>query len=133
MGIDAALADELQFRQPVEEFPGYLRALPEQHHRIEIAKPFGKSRDILDVVVEDGNVVPCKLRETGQVPQGVEIVVQDRQLHAHTLKSAGQISRNISQKAHGTCRGHPGRAVENRYRLIDFPSGALSYPCRHLT
>jgi hypothetical protein len=81
MGKDAALADQLQFRQPFQQRRSDLRPLPDQHQRFGSVQALGKLVDILDVIVPDRHITPGKLAVTIQRPQRVKIIVEDRDLH----------------------------------------------------
>src|SRR5439155_19169426 len=82
--IDAALADELQLRQPLEERRADLGALADQHQRLHILQPRGERVGVLQVVVPDLHVVRRELAEGCQRAHGVVVIVEDRYLHAHS-------------------------------------------------
>ena len=79
--IDAALADEPQLRQALEQRRADLGALADQHQRLGVPQPLGQRVDVLDVIVPDRDVVAGQLREAGQRAQRVEVVVEDGDLH----------------------------------------------------
>ena len=79
VGIDAALADQTQAGQPLEKSGTDLGALPDQHERLGRGESFRQRVGVLDVVGEDGHLVPVELLERRQGPQGVEPVVEDGQ------------------------------------------------------
>ena len=79
--IDAALADQLQLRQPLQQRRADLRALADQHQRFGVAQPLGERIDVLDVIVPDRDVVSRELAEAVEGAQRVEIVVEDGNLH----------------------------------------------------
>src|ERR1700722_9534893 len=79
--IDAALADQFQLRQPLQQRRADLRALPDQHQRFGVAQPLRQPIDVLDVVVPDFDIMSGELAETFQRPHGVEIIVEDGNLH----------------------------------------------------
>src|SRR3954453_9166077 len=88
MRIDAALADQLQLRQPLQQWRADLRALADQHQRLGILEPRREGVDVLDVVVMDGDGVAVELAEAIERAQRVEIVVEDGDVHGaflHTL------------------------------------------------
>ena len=80
MRIDAALADEPQARQALEQRGADLRALADEDQRLDVAQALGERVDVLDVIVEDGDVERRQLREAGKRAQRVEVVVEDRDL-----------------------------------------------------
>ena len=82
MRIDAALADQLQLRQLLQQRRADLGALADQHQRLGILQPFRQRVGVLDVIVEDGDVVALELGEARQRPQRVEVIVEDGDLHA---------------------------------------------------
>ena len=81
MRIDAALADQLELRQPFEQRLANLGTLADQHQRFGIGEPRGKRIGILDVIVPDGDVMALELCEAGQGAHGVEVVVEDGDFH----------------------------------------------------
>ena len=81
MRKDAALADQLQLRQPLQQRRADLRALADQHQRLGVAQPLGELVDVLDVIVPDRDVMAGELAEAIQRPQRVEIIVEDGDLH----------------------------------------------------
>ena len=81
MGKDAALADQLQLRQPLQQRRADLGPLPDQHQRFGVAQALGEDIDVLDVIVPDGDVVPGQLLETVEGAQRVEVIVEDRDFH----------------------------------------------------
>ena len=86
--IDAALRDESQLRQPVEQRRLDLRALADEHQRFGGLQPLGEALGVLHVVVPHRDVVAGQLPEAVQGAQRVVIVVEDRDLHALPSGSA---------------------------------------------
>jgi hypothetical protein len=82
MRIDAALADQPQLRQSLQQRRADLRALAKQHQSLGVAQPVGQHIDILHVVVPDRHLVPGELAEARQAAQRIEPVVEDRDFHA---------------------------------------------------
>jgi hypothetical protein len=78
---DAALADESQRREPLEQRCPNRRALADQHERLAVAQPLRERLELLHVVVVDRDVVGRQLREARERPEGVEVVVEDGDLH----------------------------------------------------
>ena len=67
MRIDAALADQPQLRQPLQQRRADLRALADQHQRLGVAQPLRQRVDVLDVIVPDRDVVAGELAEATSV------------------------------------------------------------------
>ena len=66
--IDAALADQPELGQALEQRRADLRALADQHQRLGVLQPLGQHVDVLDVVVPDRDVVAGELaRSTASV------------------------------------------------------------------
>src|SRR5262249_37754242 len=80
--IDAALADEAQLGQALEQWHADLGALADQHQGLAVAEPPGECVHLLDVVIPDRDVVVPQLLEAAERTDGVEIVVENRNLHA---------------------------------------------------
>jgi hypothetical protein len=81
VGIDAALADQLQPGQAFEQGRANLGPLADQHQRLGIPKPFRQHINVLDVIVPDMDVVPSEFLETIEGAYGVEIIVENGNLH----------------------------------------------------
>src|SRR5438876_9211258 len=81
MGIDAALADQSQLWQSVEQWRADLRALADQDERLGGAQPTGERVHVLNVVVPDRDLVPAQLLEAAQRADRIEVVVEDGDLH----------------------------------------------------
>src|SRR6185437_15224402 len=117
MRIDAALADEAEIGQALEQGRADLRPLADQHQRLGIAQAPRQRFNVLDVIVPDGDVVPVELGEAGQRAQRVEIVVEYGDPHAPAPPNTPNKDRR-QYRAAATCRpahtgtGHPaGQAV----------------------
>jgi hypothetical protein len=76
--IDAALADQPELREALEERRADLGALADQHERLRIHQTLGERIDVLDVVVPDRDVVPLQLAEARERAEGVVVVVENR-------------------------------------------------------
>src|SRR5579862_6941857 len=81
MRIDAALADEAQPGQPLEERRADLRALPDQHQSFGRGEALRERVGILDVVVPDDDLMRSELAEALQGAHGVKVIVENRDLH----------------------------------------------------
>jgi len=82
----AALADQQQPRQPLQQRRADLRALADQHQHLGFAQAPGQGIHVLHGVVPDRHVVPRQLAEAGQGAHGVERVVQDSDLHGSLVR-----------------------------------------------
>src|SRR6185312_5849242 len=85
--IDAALADQLELRQPLDERRADLRALADQHQRLGIAQPFGEGLDVLNVIVPDRHVVTRQRGEAIERAHRVVIVVENGDFHEWRMVS----------------------------------------------
>ena len=92
MGIDAALADQFEIRQALQQRGADLRSLADQHQRFGIAQPFRQHIDVLDVIVPNLDVMPHELLETVEGAYGVEIIIEHGDLH-DTHPSLQQLKR----------------------------------------
>ena len=77
----AALTDELELVQAIEQRRANLRALAYQHQRLGVLQPLGERVDVLHMIIPDLDVVACQLGEAGKRTQGVVIVVEYRDFH----------------------------------------------------
>ena len=84
----AALADEPQCRQSLEQSRADLGALADQHEGFGVAQPIGQHVVVLHVIGPNGHVVTGKLLEAREGAQGVPAVVEDRDLHRYLLARA---------------------------------------------
>src|SRR5215216_2748309 len=101
MRIDAALADQLQLRQTLQQGVADLRPLADQHQSFGDAQPFRQHIHVLDMIVPDRDVMFVELAETIEGAQRVEIIVEDRYLHgcaspAGVYFTASSSTSNIS-------------------------------------
>jgi hypothetical protein len=79
------LADQFQFRKPIEQRGANLRPLTNQHQRFGIPQPLGQHIQIVCVVVPDFNLMAFELLETDKPAQSVMIIVKYRNFHASIL------------------------------------------------
>ena len=84
MRIHAALADEAQVSKAFKQRGGNRCPFTNQDQRFSLSQSFREHLDIVDMIVPDGYVVPIELVEALQRPKGVEIVIQDGDLHLLT-------------------------------------------------
>src|SRR5580692_7174497 len=83
--IDAALADQLELRQALQEWRANLRALAEQYQRLGIAQAIGEDVSLLHVIGPDRDIVAVKLVKARQRAQRVVIVVENGNFHRSAL------------------------------------------------
>ena len=81
MRIDAALADQPEVGQTLQQRGPDLGALADQHQRLGRRQPLGQLIDVLDMIVPDRDLVAIELAETVERPHRVVIIVEDRDLH----------------------------------------------------
>src|SRR5215469_3681408 len=82
MRVDAALADEPEFREALQQIGRDLRALANQHKSFGVLEPLPKDGNVIDVIVPDLDFVAVELSKTGESAEGIEVVVEDRDLQA---------------------------------------------------
>src|SRR5712692_7106216 len=87
--VDAALADQPEPGQSLDQRRADLRALADQHQDLGVGEALRQRRDVLDVIVPDRDVVSRKLAEAAKRPYRVVIVVQDRDFHGLRLCTEG--------------------------------------------
>ena len=80
MRVDAALADEPELVQPMQQRRADLGPLAYQHQRFRIPQSFGQRIDILDMIVPDFDFVTCHLFEAVESAKRIVIVVQNGDL-----------------------------------------------------
>ena len=81
VGKDAPLADQPQPAEALEQRCPDLRALTDEYERFAVAEALRQNVDILDMVVPHRDVMIRELREAVERSEGVEVVVEDRDLH----------------------------------------------------
>src|SRR4029453_6626366 len=79
--IHTALANQSELVQTIEQWSSDVRALTDENECLGIFQPLGKRVDVLDVVIPDLDLMPVQLPETGEGPQCVEVVIENRDLH----------------------------------------------------
>ncbi len=80
--IDAALTNEPELVQSLEQWRTDLGPLANQHQRFGILQSFCQRIDILDVVVPDLDLVPRQLFEAVERAESVVIIVKNGDLHS---------------------------------------------------
>jgi len=86
---DAALADELQPRQTLDQRRADGGSFAEKHQRLGVGQARREHVVVLHVVVVDGDRVAAEPGEAGQRAQGVKPVVEDRDVHVFQLAPRG--------------------------------------------
>src|SRR5258706_5712095 len=98
--INAALADQLESVQTLDQRRADRRALADQHERFGVLKPLRERIDVLGVVIPDCHIVPGELAEARQCPDRVVVIVEYRDVHLNV--SAVQTSdSNPSSRSSG--------------------------------
>src|SRR5215813_14100240 len=82
MRIDAALADELEPGEAFEQRGLNFRAFADEHQAFDVFQARRERVGVLHVVVPDRNLVALELLEARQHAERIEIIVEDRDLHA---------------------------------------------------
>ncbi len=85
--IDAALTDELEACEPLEQRCSNGGALADEHQRLRIAQALCERVQLLDVIVPDGDLVAVELGEAVQRAKRVEVIVEDADFHVLALAS----------------------------------------------
>ena len=81
MRVNAALTDEPQGIQALEQRLTDLRTLSNQHENLRVLKARGEAVDILDVIVPDRYLMPVEFAKARKCTKRVEIVIENRNLH----------------------------------------------------
>jgi hypothetical protein len=82
MGIDAPLADEPQARETFQQGRRNRRPFADEDQRLSLSQSIGENVDISNVVIPDSHVVAVEPAKASERAKRVEIVVQNRDLHA---------------------------------------------------
>ena len=97
MGVDATLAYQLQFGQTLNQRRLYLRALADEHKNLCFTKTFCKGVILLNVVGPYCDVMAFEFLKAFERADGIEIVVQDRDVHSQASPGLG-IVRELVEK-----------------------------------
>ena len=81
MRVNAALTDEPQGVEALEQRLTDLRTLANQHEHLSGLKARGEGIDILDVIVPDRHLVPIQFAKALEGTKRVEIVIENRNFH----------------------------------------------------
>ena len=79
--IDAALTHQPQLRQPLDERPADRRAFADQDQRFGLGQALRERINVVDMIVPDRDLVAVELAEAVEGAQGVEVVVEDGDVH----------------------------------------------------
>ncbi len=88
VGVHAALADQAQIRQPLQQRSSDRGAFTNEYQRFAVAQTVGELVDILHVIGEDRYLMAVQLLEALQRAQRVEVVVEDCDPHASSFHDA---------------------------------------------
>ena len=110
VGIDAALGDEPEGRELLEEFGTDLGAFADEDEGFGVAEADGQGVRLLEVVVPDHDLVNGQLLEAGQGAEGVEVVVEDGDLHERAPVRWVVVRRAGEGSTGGTTSGESGSA-----------------------
>src|SRR6266404_6300554 len=113
--IDAALVDEPELVEPLEQRRADLGPLAYQHQRFGIPQPLGQRIDILHMIVPDPDLVARELLEAVERAKRVVIIVKNGQLH---------LQAPLSPSRGDTC--HDGRCPRQR---TDVRRLSSRFPC----
>ena len=80
--IDAALTNEPELAQSMEQRHADLGPLADQYQYFGIPQSFGQRIDILDVIVPDLDLVARQLFEAVERPKRVVIIIKNGNLHS---------------------------------------------------
>jgi hypothetical protein len=81
VGINATLADELQFVQAAEQRSLDLRSFSDEHQHFCIFQPLSQLIRFLHMIVPDLDVMILQFLEAGQRPDRIEVIVEDCDFH----------------------------------------------------
>ena len=81
VGIHAALADQPQRREPLDQRAGDRGSFSDEDDRVKRSEPLCQSLDRPDVVREHGHVMGGEFGVARQRAQCVEVIVEDCDLH----------------------------------------------------
>ena len=81
MRIAAALADQSQVLQPLEQRRADFGSLADETQDLGVPQPLSQPIRVLEMVVPDGDVVTIEHGEAGEPANRVEVVVEDRYSH----------------------------------------------------
>ncbi len=83
--VDAPLAYQSEFVQPLKQRSADLRPLADQHQHLGVVQTFGQRIDFLGVVVPDSDLVTRQLSVAFERAESVVVIVKNGDLH-HALQ-----------------------------------------------
>ena len=83
--VHAALADQPELVQTLEQLRSDLGPLADQDEDLGVFQARGERAGLLQVIVPDVDLMALQFPETGQRPQGIEVVVENRDTHEESL------------------------------------------------
>ena len=120
--IDAALADESEPGQAFEQRRSNGRALADEHQAFGVLEPRRQRVCILHVVVPDRDLMTLEPLEAGKRAHRVEIVVENRNLHACAPPIGGAARAKLGARRNAS--PFPNRACDRRGRGRRAPTKA---------
>src|SRR6266513_3676180 len=120
--VDTALADEPKCVEAFEQRPADLRTLANQHKHLRVPEARGELVDILCVVVPNPYFVPVELVKAWERTKGVEIVVENRNLHG----TCPSYIRSPAVRDQPIANARPAATRKVRVRLIQNRSPATA-------
>jgi hypothetical protein len=84
--VDAALADEPQRVEALEQRLTDVCTLANQHQRLGVFEALSQRIDVLGVIVPDRDLVAVQLAKARKSTKRVEVVVENRNLHTTCLR-----------------------------------------------
>ena len=106
MRVDAALADEPQRVEAIEQGLTDVRTLANQHERLRVFEAPGQRIDVLRVIVPDRDLVAVQLAKARESTKGVEVVIQNRNLHRTCLPDHRMSQRPNGLSLAAPCQPH---------------------------
>src|ERR1700733_5436766 len=117
MRIDAALADELQLGQPLEQRRADLGTLADQHQDFSVGEAFGEPVDVLHMIVPDRDIAALELAEARQRTNGVVVVVEDGDFHKLTLTEF-RLILPLLRRCRRRAPAKPGNRVNDKWPAL---------------
>ena len=128
--VDAALGDQPQVGQAVEQGRADLGAFADQHQGLGVAQARRQGVGVLDVVGVDGDVLAGEFREAGQRADGVVVVVEDGDVHGVSpWAEGGRVAAHTASDASLRHARTPMsyqvlKGVTDQCRLVLWPANA---------
>ena len=94
MRVNAALTDEREIPQPLQQRRADRGALAYQHQHVGVTQSFAQNLGVLYVVVPDRDFIACELVEAIEAAQGVEVVVENGDVHDRIWGAGWPLDQN---------------------------------------